>query len=138
MSATPPPPLDIVSLAVTLLSLVFSASAAAVVGPYAVILICAIGGASWSASNVAEANNRRTLLHIVLWSGIAAVFTVPTATLGNSLMFSLFGVSTELRWMLGPVAGLIAAHPQWLVERVRAIFDRRIGHTPRGEEGEKS
>lgn len=127
MSATPPP-LDIVSLVVAALSLIFSPLAAAYIGPYAVIAVCAIGGASWSASNIPEATTRKTLNHIALWTLAALVFTVPAATIVAAWS------EIELRWLLGPVAGLISAHPQWLWVRVRGLLDRRIGHKPEGEQ----
>jgi hypothetical protein len=52
----------------------------------------------------------------------ALVFTVPAATVLSGW------TEIEVRWLFGPVAGLIAAHPDWLWVRLRGMLDRRIGH----------
>jgi hypothetical protein len=103
-------------------SILFSPIAAAYIGPYAVIAVCAVGGASWSASNIPESTTRKTLCHVALWTMAALVFTVPAATVLSGW------TEIEVRWLFGPVAGLIAAHPDWLWVRLRGMLDRRIGH----------
>lgn len=128
MTPTPPPPIDIVSFFVALLSLVFSHQAAQLIGPYAVIVVCAIGGASWSASRIGEASTRRTLGHIGLWAGLGIVCAVPL----SELLARFTG--WEVRGLLGPVAGLIAAHPDWAWQRLRGLVDRRLGHQPTQED----
>jgi peptidoglycan/LPS O-acetylase OafA/YrhL len=119
---TTPPPLDIVSFVVALLSLVFSHQAAQAIGPYAVIVVCAIGGASWSAARIGEATTRKTMGHIALWAGLGVICAVPLAE--GLARFT----GWEVRWILGPGAALVAAHPDWIWLRVRALIDRRIGH----------
>jgi hypothetical protein len=121
---TPPPPLDIVSFVVALLSLVFSHQAAQAIGPYAVIVVCAIGGASWSASRIGEASNGKTFRHIAWWAGLGVIFAVPLAE--GLARFT----GWEVRWLLGPGAALLAAHPDWIWLRVRGLIDRHIGHRP--------
>jgi hypothetical protein len=125
MTPSPPPAIDIVSLVVALLSVVFSHQAAQLIGPYAVIVVCAIGGASWSASRIGEASTRKTLGHIVLWAGLGIVCAVPLSEAAARLWAAL-----EVRWLLGPVAGFIAAHPDWAWQRLKGRFDRAIGHQP--------
>jgi hypothetical protein len=132
VSAPPPPPLDIVSTVTFALSLAIAPGVAAVVAPYAVIILCAMGGAAFSASSVAETTRKGTLWHLILWTGVAVVFTVPS----SELLARVSGL--EIRWLFAPVAGLIGARPRWLWLRIVATLDRRIGYPPEHrEEGHK-
>jgi len=116
-----PPPLDIVTVAIAVASLIFGPDVAALVGPYSVIVLAAIGGAAWSASSTPEATRRATLLHMLLMVGLALLGTVPLAEVLARL------ASIDARWALGPVAAVIAARPDWVIARLRRWFSRQEG-----------
>lgn len=100
---TPPsaPNIDIVTLAIALAAILFSPETSEVVGPYAVILFCALLGAGWSASRGTLNTTRSTLFYVLGIIGLALVITVPAA----ELVTSHWGL--DRRWTLGPVALVI-------------------------------
>lgn len=117
-----PPSLDIVTVTIAVTTWMVGAEVAAVIGPYAVILLSALGGAAWSATRRQQPTRAATLLHIALSVGLALIATVPAA--------ELIARWTDLqsRWMLAPAAVLIAARPdvlwQWLRGRMPKGGDR--------------
>lgn len=117
--ATSPPSLDIVSVAIVALTAVFGVNAA-VVGPYAVIFLAAIGGAAWSASNRPPDKRMPTLLHIALMVGLALITTVPIAELVGRWL------SLDSRWMFAPIAVVISSRPEWVVATFKKLIERRI------------
>lgn len=121
-----PPPLDIVTVAIALLSVFFGANIAVVLGPYAVILLAAIGGASWSLASRPATDTRPAVLHMLLMVGLALIGTVPLAE-GVARLFGL-----EARWMFAPVSVVIAARPDWIISRLRSLLDRRTGNQDGG------
>lgn len=120
----PPPQLDIVTVAIALVSLITGPELAALIGPYSVILLAAIGGAAWSATSVESGNRLQTLRHIFLMVGLALIGTVPLA----EGLARLAGI--EARWALGPVAAVIAARPDWVVGWLQRWVQRKTGDTP--------
>ncbi|HWH74897.1 MAG TPA: hypothetical protein VNV16_11615 [Methylibium sp.] len=118
-----PPPLDIVTVAIALVSLAVGPELAAQVGPYSVILLSAVGGAAWSASASPEASRLLTLRHMLAMVGLALIGTVPLA----EGLARLAGI--EARWAFGPVAAIIAARPDWVLAWARGWFDRKQGGT---------
>lgn len=121
MTPQPPPQLDIVTVAIALLTLITGPEIAAMVGPYSVILLAAIGGAAWSASAMPAATSGATVRHIAFMVGLAVIGTVPLA----EGVARLAGI--EARWAFGPVAAVIAARPDWIVGWLRRWFSRRTG-----------
>lgn len=112
---TPPQPqLDIVTVAIAVLSWIVGAEAAAIVGPYTVIVLSALGGAAWSAGRRTQSSSIAALTHIILSVGLALIATVPIA--------ELIARWTDLqsRWTLAPAAVLIAARPDWLWQQIRS------------------
>jgi hypothetical protein len=53
--------------------------------------------------------------------GLALIGTVPLAEFAAQLS------GVNVRWMFAPVAVLIAARPDWVINRIRQLFDRRAG-----------
>lgn len=101
MATTPPPPLDVVTLAIALLTALLGPGSAAIVGPYVIILLGAVMGSAWSASRRETESRMATLRHMFLHVSLALLATVPTAIwLGKWLEF-------DDRWLLGPVAAVI-------------------------------
>lgn len=132
----PPPPIDVVTAATTLAGLLFAPAVADAVGPYAVILLGAVLGASISAGLRPPDARIGSVLHMCIWVGLALVLTVPASLLAVAYM----PTGVEVRWVLGPVAILIAGigHrwpevAQWglgLVRRLVERFVERKGEQP--------
>lgn len=100
-AATPPPPIDIVTLAIAIITAVLGPGSAAIVGPYVVILLGAVMGSAWSASRRETETRMATLRHMCLHVVLALLVTVPIALwLGKWLDF-------DDKWLLGPVAAVI-------------------------------
>jgi hypothetical protein len=123
------PPLDIVTVSITIATAVFGAPVASIVGPYSVILIGAALGAAWSASRRPPTDSRfRTLLYMLAVVTLALLITVPAAELLAQY------AHIEARWILGPVAALIGGigddWPKiraWALDFVRGVVTRRLG-----------
>lgn len=94
---------------------------ASILAAYSVILLSALGGAAWSASGMHEMTRLGTLLHILLMMGLAIVATVPLA----EMISRFFGV--EIRWLLSPLAIVIAARPDWIIRGVKQWVAKRAG-----------
>lgn len=136
MSATPQPSIDIVSVAIAVATVAFGPDLAAVVGPYAVILLGALLGAAWSAGRRKSDTRMSTLAHMALMIGWALIVTVPLALLAGAT----FG--WESKWLLGPVAVIIAGiGPDWPdVGRWAASLVRGAGERafpPKGDSNER-
>jgi hypothetical protein len=122
MTPTPTPPIDIVSVSILLAGTLFSRELAEVVGPYAVIVLAAIGGAAWSAARLPKGTRLSTLRHMLLMVGMALLATVPLAALASNF------TEVETRWLLGPVAAVIAGvGPEWFVKLGGQLFRRKVG-----------
>ncbi len=112
-----PPSLDIVSVLTALAALVFAPDLAALVGPYAVILIGATLGAAWGATRRKATSRLGTLGYIAGMVGLACLVTVPAAAVGSKL------TGLHLHWLLGPVAALIGAlGPEWAYGKARSFL----------------
>lgn len=130
--------LDPVSVLVALLTVVLGPALAAVVGPYAVIIIAASTGAGWSLGR-REASTRVSATFFFLRINFTALLvTVSAAEIAKS-----FGVPADLRWMLAPIAILIGgigddwpAVGAWLVGRIGKFIDLCIEMRARTKDGE--
>lgn len=123
MSA-PPQSLDIVTVMIAAATWAVGAEAAQIIGPYSVIILGAIGGATWSASS-RQSENRWQALRYVLWMvGLALIATVPLA--------EIIARWTEIapRWMFAPVAVVIAARPDWVIRQAKRFITSRSGEQP--------
>lgn len=117
------PPLDLVTVAIAVASALLGVSAGTIAGTYSVIILCALGGACWSASNVdfgaPEYRRLRAGLHIALRVGLALVCTVPLSELVATAWPQL-----HVRWTLAPLAVIVAGQPRWALRLLRAAFER--------------
>lgn len=125
----PPPPIDIVTVATTLAGLLFAPAVADAVGPYAVILLGAILGASISAGLRPPDARIGSFMHMCIWVGLALVLTVPASLIAIAYMPE----GIEVRWVLGPVAIVIAGigHrwpdvAQWAMALLRRLIERFV------------
>ena len=121
--------LDPVSVAVVLASTLFGPQLAGIIGPYAVILIGATLGASWSLGGQERKSNMAAARHFILLGATAMLVTVPVA---NGLA-QWIGMSSST-WMLVPIAILIGsvgdAWPRvvrWALALAGRVIERRSG-----------
>lgn len=98
------PPLDPITVAITFATLLFGPQLAAVIGPYAVILLGAVIGSAWSATRRPPGSSRvGTALYVFLFTALALLVTVPLAqALSNAYP------KVEARWLMGPLAVFVA------------------------------
>lgn len=120
----PPPPIDIVTVAIALATLLFGPTVAELVGPYSVIVLGAALGGAWSASRREAGSRTSTVGHMLLMIGLALLITVPLAFLGSQYL------PVDPKWLLGPVAVVIAGigpdWPKvgaWLIGQVRGLLE---------------
>ncbi len=114
-----PPQLDIVTVAIAAASAMLGTYWGGIVGPYAVIILAAMGGAAWSAASRPESTRWAAVRHGGLMVGLALLVTVPLAE------FLTRWTGLESRWMLGPLAALIAARPEWVVAQIHKLYRSR-------------
>lgn len=106
---SPPPQIDIVTVVTALAALVFSQELADVIGPYSVIVVGAIlGGAIATGRRKKASGFWRGAGFLLAMVTLALLCTVPVAmSIANHS-------GVESRWLLGPVAVLIAGiGPDW-------------------------
>lgn len=97
------PPVDIVTVMITIAALIFSPTMSAIIGPYSVIITGAVVGSAWSASRRPPHPNRLgTLAYIAIFVVVALLVTVPLA-----ILVARTWPGIEARWAFGPVAALI-------------------------------
>lgn len=101
--STPSPGLDIVTVAAAIAAVMFRPEIAAVVGPYAVILIGAVLGGTWSASRMALQTRWGTVKYLAGIVTLALLVTVPAAEWASS------HGGVEFNTALGIVAVFIGA-----------------------------
>lgn len=126
MQPNPPPALDIVSVAVGLAAGVYSPQAAAIIGPYAVIILGSTLGASWSSSRIKTAGAFVVVRHIAGMVAVALLVTVPLAEIAAAQL------GYPPNWVLGPLAtGIGALGPDGLSWLIREGFAAAKGKVRR-------
>ncbi len=129
--ATPASQLDIVTVMTAVaVSLFGSEPLAGFVGPYFVIILCAVLGASLSGSGHPTPTRAEVITHLARAMGLAVVATVPLSLVAeHDLHF-------EARWLFGPVALLVgwrnralAADLGWAVGLAKRVAGRAWGGT---------
>jgi hypothetical protein len=117
----PPTSLDIVTVAIEVTSKIIDSETAEIVGPYSVIIMGAVGGATWSASSRGGTTRWATFRYVCWMIGLALIVAVPLAAVISNW--------TEIapRWMLAPVAVLVAARPDWIWGEITRFVDARRG-----------
>ena len=133
----PPPPIDVVSVAIALAGLIFGHDLAQIVGPYAVIIMGASLGGALSAARLEPGKGMSVSLHMVLYVMAAVLITVPTAY----LLERQFGFGSK--WLLGPVAILVAGIGQdwpalvrWAIAQARRFVEHWVGTKTKDEGGQ--
>ncbi len=136
-----PPPVDVVTLLITVVTALLGPDVARMVGPYIVIVFGAMLGSAWSASRRNTETLRAAGTHMLRHVGLALLITVPSAAaLGEWLGW-------DHKWLLGPVAALIGGighdWPRvgaWLLglvgRGIEALVQRRTGAEPPKGDGQ--
>lgn len=129
MTNPSPQPLDIVAVAVSLAALIFGNDVAAIVGPYAVIVVAAVLGSFWSASRRPEGSRLATLGYL-----LAMVLTSVLFTVGLAEIVARHLGAPDARPFFAPVSLLIAgigpdwpAVGRWVISIGRSVVERRFG-----------
>lgn len=130
-----PSVLDAVGFGIFIASWVYAPSVAAVVGPYIVIVLAAVIGASFALKRREKTARLVAIWYFLRVAGLAVLITVSLASIASSYYSSL----TE-RALITPVALMIGAigddWPKLLRAIVRFIF--RAIDLARGGKGESS
>lgn len=120
---------DLLVLLSTLLALAFSPALAAVLAPYAVIILGALLGTGWGLKRRPAVNRAGVWAFVALMLGTALVFTMPAA-----VWLQQYLGAGSLQWLLAPLAALIAAvgddWPRvgaWAADLGRRVISRRAG-----------
>lgn len=106
---TPPQPLDIVTVAVAIASVLFGARMAAIVGPYAVIFIGAVVGSVYSATGRASSGKLSALGYCALMVLLSVSITVPAA----EILAPYIRVSEPRHLFFVVSAGISAVGDKW-------------------------
>lgn len=129
---TRPPDLDPVAvLTLAIATLSGHQVLAEIVGPYAVILLCALLGATVSATGRPQGGRLHALAYILAVTVGALVVTVPASEIAAAhLRAAQLDVAIPSRWLFGLVAGAIglagADLPRLLHAAARAAWSRAL------------
>lgn len=130
----PPNHLDPVNVAIALAGILFGPTLAAVVGPYAVIIIAATVGAAWSLGRREPAPRLGAAWYFVRLQATAILVTASLASAAARWLDL-----EDHTWLLAPIALLVGGVGddwprlvRWLLARVQRLIDRRARGTPGG------
>ena len=121
--------LDPVSVAVALLSVTLGPQLAAIVGPYAVIVLASTTGAAWALGR-REASTRTSAF--AYFGRITATAVLLSVAIESAVHQWL--IPTDSHWLLAPIALLVGgigddwpAVGRWVLERAGRLIERRAG-----------
>lgn len=124
-----PPQLDPVSVAIALAGVLFGPALAAIIGPYAVIIIGATVGAAWALGRRDPAAKLGAAWYFLRLNATAVVVTVGLANLAARWL----GV-TDHSWLLAPIALFVGGVGddwpkvgRWALVRIGRVLERRAG-----------
>ena len=120
--------LDPVSVAVVLASTLFGPQLAAIIGPYAVILLGATVGAAWALGRRETDKKSNAVAYFALINGTAVLVTV-----GISNLVGRWMGHADANWLLAPVAMVIGgvghdwpAVLKTVQEKVMGLWGKRM------------
>lgn len=126
-------PADLLVLFTAILALMFSPQLAAVLAPYAVIILGALLGTGWGLKRRTPTTRGAAWGFIFLMLGTALVFTMPAAAYLQRYWPGSY------QWVLAPLAAVIAAIGEdwpavgtWAISMGRRMIGRRTGDEPAG------
>ena len=122
-------PIDPITAAVAIASILFGPALAGIVGPYAVIIVSSTVGASWALGRRPTAPKFGAAWFFLRINMTACLLTVLLAR-----FIGQYIGAEEHSWLLSPTAMFIGGVGddwprivEWLILRVGRIFDRRMG-----------
>ena len=120
--------LDPVSVAIALASVIFGPALAAVIGPYAVIIVSATVGAAWALGRRETDKKSNAVAYFALINGTAVLVTV-----GISNLVGRWLGHVDANWLLAPVAMVIGgvghdwpAVLKTVQEKVMGLWGKRM------------
>ena len=113
------PNLDPMVVIATILGVFINPKVAAIVGPYALILLGALGGA---ALNIGNRKDPRTLAKTMLYLFAATVAGVISAV-PASFWISSWNDKLEAQWLFVPVSAFIAYYTDRIPELFGSVFE---------------
>lgn len=129
-----PSHLDPVNVAIALAGVLFGPTLAAVVGPYAVIIIAATVGAAWSLGRREPAPRLGAAWYFLRLQTTAILVTASLASAAARWL----GLDDHT-WLLAPIALLVGGVGddwprlmRWLLLRAQRLLERRAGGPPGG------
>lgn len=121
--------LDPVNVAIAAASVLFGPALAAIIGPYAVILIASTVGAAWSLGRRDPSARLGAAWYFLRLNGTAVLVTVGLAELVGRWIGS-----EDTSWLLAPIALFVGGVGddwprlgRWVVVRAGRVFERRAG-----------
>lgn len=121
--------LDPVAVAALLASIIFGPELAAIIGPYAVILLSSLVGAAWALGRRDTSVKLNACWFVLRLAATAMLVTVPLAALIGRLTWG-----GDASWMLAPIALIVGAVGddwprvgQWAFSCLGRVFERRAG-----------
>lgn len=125
-----PQHLDPVSVSTALLAVAFGPQMAAVIGPYAVIVLAATTGAAWGLAKADTKTRTEAALYFLRLNTMAVLLTVAF----EQLLHSYFPELAGTHWALAPIALLVGgvgdswpAIGRWVVQRIGRLVSQRTG-----------
>lgn len=125
-----PPIVDVVGLGIFLAGLVYAPNVAAIVGPYVVIILASILGASFAVKRRQKTTRLAALAYFLRVAGVAVIGTVIIA----GVVAAQYETVTE-RMLIAPIAFVIGALDwsrvgAYLTDRLLALADTFRGRGP--------
>ena len=121
--------LEPTNVAIALAGVLFGPALAALVGPYAVILIASTVGAAWALGRRDPSARLGAAGYFLRLNATALVVTVGLATMAGKWL----GIE-ETTWMLAPIALVVGGVGddwprlgRWLFERAGRVLERKAG-----------
>lgn len=121
--------LEPTNVAIALAGVLFGPALAALVGPYAVILIASTVGAAWALGRRDPSARLGAAGYFLRLNATALVVTVGLATMAGKWL----GIE-ETNWMLAPIALVVGGVGddwprlgRWLFERAGRVLERKAG-----------
>lgn len=128
-----PPQLDIVTVAVIIITALAGGQVASIAGPYAVIVAAALVGSVVALMRRSEYTVLQSLTFVVVVTCVAVLMT-GTASIIGARALGYVGIEVHAYYLLAPISGAIAAiGPDWpavgtwLAGLVRRWGERRVG-----------
>lgn len=133
---TPPPdpqPLDIVTVAVVLLTALAGGEVARIAGPFAVVVAAALVGSWWALTRRPDYSVLQSVMFVALLTSTSVLMT-GFASIVAAALLGRMGIEVHAYYLLAPISGALAAVgpdwpdlARWAVRQVKRRAERVIG-----------